>query len=193
MTGTTNPLYEWFGLNKAIFLSINSVHGPVFDKIAVVITHLGDPNLFPLYLALILMIRWRYSFAMPIRNIVVFVASYALTSVLIIPLLKAAFDYPRPLAVLGSTAVVVLGSPDTAHSFPSGHAAYAPLMAAALLPGLSRWGQTALVIYALLVCLSRISVGAHFPADIVAGAAISIVMVYCGLYVTGLFEKVNEN
>lgn len=187
MTTTYNPLYDWFGLNKAIFLAINSLHGPVVDRVAVVITHLGDPNLFPFYLALVLMARWRYPAAMPTRKVVVFAASYALSSVLIVPLLKTAFDFPRPLTVLGAAAVTVLGHPDAARSFPSGHAAFAVMMAASLLPGLSRLRQAALVSYAALVCLSRISVGAHFPADVVAGAAISIIIVSCVRYLSATF------
>lgn len=185
MTVTDNPLYDWFGLNKAIFLSINALHGPVFDQTALLITHLGAPHLFPFYLALVLLIRWRRPASMPMRNLVVFAVSYALISPLIIPLLKRAFDFPRPLTVLGADKVIVLGTPDAAHSFPSGHAAYATLMAAALLPGLPRSYQTAFVLYALLVSLSRISVGAHFPADVAAGAAISLTIVCCVRALTG--------
>lgn len=55
-------------------------------------------------------------------------------------------------------------------SFPSGHATTAFAVAAVviLLCGL-RW-RPALFVFGALVCLSRVIVGAHYPADVVAGA-----------------------
>ena len=185
----SNQLYDWFGLNESLFRYFNSVHGPVLDQLAVLITLLGHPRLFPFYLAIVLVVKWIRPTAMALRNIVVFAISYALSSALIVPILKAVVDLPRPLTALGAGAVAVLGSPDGMHSFPSGHAAFAVLMAASLVPGLPRWGQAALITYATLVCLSRVVVGAHFPADVVAGAAISIIVVSCARYATGLSKN----
>jgi len=97
----------------------------------------------------------------------------------LVPWLKATFDFPRPLTVLGTQAVTILGNPDPIHSFPSGHSAFATLMAASLAGGLPMRGKLALSAFAVLVCVSRIVVGAHFPADVVAGAAISLLVVWC--------------
>lgn len=178
MIAPENYLYDWFGLNKGLFLLINKIHAPIFDQLMLTITWLGHPGLYPFYIAVTLGWAWRRPKSMPLRNVVVFAVSYLVSSVLLIPALKSFFDLPRPLAVLGAQAVTVLGVPDSIHSFPSGHAAYAVLMAFSLMPGLPRKGKYVIWSYALLVCISRISVGAHFPADILAGVGISLCTVW---------------
>ena len=66
---------------------------------------------------------------------------------------------------------------DLNHSFPSGHAAFAVLMAASLMPRIASGAQLALIVFAALACVSRIWVGAHYPADVLAGALIALVIV----------------
>jgi len=69
--------------------------------------------------------------------------------------------------------VIVVGPPEFHHSFPSGHATFSVLLAAALSPGVPRAAKWALWVFAMLVCVSRVSVGAHFPADVLAGALLA--------------------
>jgi undecaprenyl-diphosphatase len=62
------------------------------------------------------------------------------------------------------------------HSFPSGHAARAFLIAvvaAGLGPG---WAALALWIWAPLVALARVAMGVHYVSDVVAGLAVGISM-----------------
>lgn len=62
------------------------------------------------------------------------------------------------------------------HSFPSGHAARAFLIAA--LAGLLGPSELALVlwIWAPLVALARVAMGVHYVSDIIAGAVVGIVV-----------------
>ena len=80
------------------------------------------------------------------------------------------FDYPLP------------GSP----SFPSGHALYAASVFGGLMALLSprlkhRWlrivGWTIAIALILLVGLSRIYLGVHYPSDVLAGYAIAVIWV----------------
>lgn len=67
------------------------------------------------------------------------------------------------------------------HSFPSGHAARAFLIAvvgSALGPA---WLGILLWIWAPLVALARVAMGVHYVSDIVAGAALGIVIALIGL------------
>ncbi|CAD5370597.1 putative PAP2 superfamily protein [Rubrivivax sp. A210] len=95
---------------------------------------------------------------------------------LLVQLLKGGFAMGRPLALLGPEAVQVIGMELRSRSMPSGHAAMAFTAAALLLAGPLRaaalpWRVLALLA-ALAVALSRIAVGAHWPSDVAAGAAL---------------------
>ena len=186
-----NNIYDWFGINQGIFLSINTIHTPALDQFMLFVTFLGHPRLFPFYIASILLLMWLKPAMMPQRNVVTFAVSYIVTAIFFVPLLKTFFDYPRPLIVLGKQNVTVLGTPDTLHSFPSGHSAFAILLAASLIPGIPRPGKIALVIFSLLVCVSRIAVGAHFPADIVGSFMLVLPVVFIVRFVIGPFKAGN--
>ena len=67
------------------------------------------------------------------------------------------------------------------HSFPSGHAARAFLIAvvaAALGPA---WAGVLLWIWAPLVSLARVAMGVHYASDIVAGMIVGIIVALIGL------------
>ena len=69
------------------------------------------------------------------------------------------------------------------HSFPSGHAARAFLIAT-IAAGLGPFGLAlALWIWAPLVALARVAMGVHYLSDIVAGALFGIVVALIGLQV----------
>ena len=62
------------------------------------------------------------------------------------------------------------------HSFPSGHATRAALlavMAVGLGPG---WFAAALLIWAPLVSLARVATGVHYVSDVLAGTLIGLLM-----------------
>jgi undecaprenyl-diphosphatase len=67
------------------------------------------------------------------------------------------------------------------HSFPSGHAARAFLIAV-LAAGIGPlWLAIALWIWAPLVSLARVAMGVHFLSDVVAGAVLGIFVGWIGL------------
>jgi undecaprenyl-diphosphatase len=75
---------------------------------------------------------------------------------------------PRPF-VAHSAHLLIASATDS--SFPSDHATAAFTVAGtALLRGLR--GRWALTLGALLVAIARVYVGAHYPADVIAGAAL---------------------
>ena len=69
------------------------------------------------------------------------------------------------------------------HSFPSGHAARAFLiavLASALAPF---WLATTLWVWAPLVALARVSMGVHYLSDVVAGALLGVIVALIGLQI----------
>ena len=171
-----SALYDWYGLNDALFLLLNGFHETWFDRFMQAVTSLGHPALYPFYIALALCWSLARPASLPLRNVAVFAVAYVSVSVILVPVLKGALDFPRPAALLGGLAVIV-GDPDAAQSFPSGHAAFAVALAASLGAGLGRMTRRVLATFALTVCVSRVCVGAHFPADVVAGALLALATV----------------
>ena len=101
---------------------------------------------------------------------------------LLVQTLKHALALPRPLAVLGAPAVHVIGDAMLGRSMPSGHSAQAFALAALLLPARAAWPLLALAL-ALAIALSRLAVGAHWPADVLVGAGLGLL---CGLLLARL-------
>ena len=86
---------------------------------------------------------------------------------------KRLFALPRPASILEPGHLHVIGETLRANAFPSGHSVTAFTLASVLVLASRRPGITAAwaVPGATLIALSRIAVGAHWPADIAAGAA----------------------
>jgi undecaprenyl-diphosphatase len=69
------------------------------------------------------------------------------------------------------------------HSFPSGHAARSFLIAV-IATGLGPVGVAILLwIWAPLVALARVAMGVHYVSDVVAGAALGIIVALIGLQI----------
>jgi undecaprenyl-diphosphatase len=92
-------------------------------------------------------------------------------------LLKRAVERPRPPAVLSPELFEVLGRPLTHGALPSGHSGTAlAVMAIVLLaqPAVRRrlWVTPVVVVLCVGVLWSRMACGAHWPWDVLTGAAI---------------------
>jgi membrane-associated phospholipid phosphatase len=86
-------------------------------------------------------------------------------------------DNPRPLEVLGMQSIHVIGEPVYIAAMPSGHTLAAFAVATAIYfstDAKSRPRAAWLFLLALGVGLSRLAVGAHWPADVAAGAALGV-------------------
>lgn len=67
------------------------------------------------------------------------------------------------------------------HSFPSGHAARAFLIAVVGTALAPPWLAAILWVWAPLVALSRVAMGVHYLSDIIAGAVLGVIVALLGL------------
>jgi undecaprenyl-diphosphatase len=91
-------------------------------------------------------------------------------------LFKQLINQPRPAAVLAPDQLVVIGEPLLRGAMPSGHAVTTLAVVGLLLSRARPLGQRlALGLAALVVVLARITVGAHWPADVCVGASLGLI------------------
>lgn len=182
-------LYDWGGANVWLFHVINDIRFVWLDKVMQLGTELGDHNLFPFYLGLLALCamavactsgqepaHYRLQVTRWMAVIAVFSCAYLFDG-LLLAVLKPALDFPRPPLALPPGTVQIVGTPEFHHSLPSGHSSFAMLVTASLWPVLKRGWRVAGVIFVLWVGVSRISLGAHFPADVMAGFLSSLAVV----------------
>ena len=182
-------LYDWGGANVWLFHVINDIRFVWLDKVMLLGTELGDHILFPFYLGLLTLCalvvaetpgeepaHYRLRVTRWMAVIAVFSCAYLFDG-LLLAVLKPALDFPRPPLALPPGTVQIVGTPEYHHSLPSGHSSFAMLVTASLWPVLKRGWREAGVIFVLWVGVSRISLGAHFPADVMAGFLSSLAVV----------------
>ena len=96
------------------------------------------------------------------------------------PALKMWFSVPRPLMAIDPALLNPMGSPPlSANSMPSGHALAASTLVCLIVlmyPSLLRRKALLipLILGGLVVAFSRVVVGAHWPADVLAGLGLGI-------------------
>ena len=178
--------YDWGGLNVWLFQTINAWHNNALDSLMLLGSSLAEHSLFPLYLGLLTLVGL---FATRGKNTTTLklwfsvVAVFALGNLAdgwVVGMLKDWFSFPRPPLALPPGSVHLVGNPELnlQHSLPSGHTSFAMLIAASSWPALNRpWRYTAITFVAW-AGLSRISLGAHFPADVAAGALSCLLVVW---------------
>ena len=203
--------YDWGGANVWLFHAINDIRFEWLDKLMLLGTALGDHSRFPLYLVLLTLVTL-FVLNLPVQNsalyqgrvkrwiavIAVFSLAYWLNG-LALGFLKPFLDFPRPPLALLPDTLHIIGTAEYHHSLPSGHSTFAMTVTASLWPILNRRWRAEFAGFVLWVGVSRISLGMHFPADVMAGFIFSLMLVLL-LYVAlqrgqvylAKFAKVDE-
>ena len=66
-------------------------------------------------------------------------------------------------------------------SFPSGHSTCSMAASVVLLKKLPKKAGIPLFVLGILICLSRLYVGVHYPTDVLMGAAVGIVSAFAAI------------
>ena len=113
----------------------------------------------------------------------ILLAGIVLTAVIVL-LIKFTVRRSRPAGEWG--AIYRKTDP---HSFPSGHAARAAMLATVALGIGPLWLGVLLLVWAPLVMLARVSMGLHYISDVIAGAIIGTVI---GLLVLAILPQISS-
>lgn len=176
-------------LNTAIESLVTQIRTPLVTTLFVWITQIGNPFVFAslaVFIAIMLILKGQaYEAALFLIALVVAVIS--------LTVLKNVFQISRPISDIYSA---------DGWSFPSGHATVAT--AFFFLIAHTFWGRmrnvrskTLLIVGsilgALLICFSRLYLGAHWTLDILAGIALGLLAVSFTILMFNVFIEENRS
>ena len=172
-----------FRNNTEWFLYVNAMTSHIPHTFWTHITNLGDTLLVSLILFPFIRKRPDIFWAL------VFAGLYA---ILINRGLKVLTDIDRPPAVLSHDIFTIIGPAYRSQSFPSGHTVTVTTIGTLFLYGVDRqWIKWVSFICILVVGLSRIALGVHWPLDVSAGFVFGWIGSMCGLC-TAAFLKLSS-
>ena len=157
-------------LDGGILLIIQEyIRNPILNPIVVFITSLGDEGLIWIVATILLLIPKKT------RKIGVMSALALLGSLIINNnIIKNIVARPRPYARLEDLTILIPKPGE--YSFPSGHTSSSFAAGVVFFRNLpKKWGVPALVL-AILIGLSRMYVGVHYPTDVLAGMIVGTLL-----------------
>jgi len=164
-------LIEW---DTAARVWLTTYHHPVADALMVGLSIIGRGSAvwIAITLAIVLIDSSRLREAGAV--VVALTLAATLTDLVIKPIVARA----RPFETAVATRVI--DRRPLAYSFPSGHTA-GSFAAAMTLSRLWPAGRVALWVLAILVSVSRIYVGVHYPLDVIGGAILGLACAWIAL------------
>lgn len=175
-------------IDESVFFFFNkTIANSVFDGIFPFITESDHWLLF--YLATFVWLFWKGGKVGRICAVALILA-VALNDAVVTKFLKEFFERERPCRALDGVRILVGCGPGK--SFPSAHASNN--FAAAYVFS-NYFPKITILFYAIaaLMAFSRVYVGVHYPADVVGGAVVGMVVGFVVVTsidkITGFFEK----
>ena len=144
-------------------------------RVAAVFAHSGDSWFWGAGLVLII---WRGDAAQRAWALQLLLAIAGLAAIVLV--IKFLIRRRRPPGEWGS--IYRLTDP---HSFPSGHAARAFLIAALVVAWGPSWLVPIVVLWAPLVALARVATGLHYLSDVLGGIVLGLVAAVIAVEVVG--------
>jgi undecaprenyl-diphosphatase len=175
-------------LDKQFFLILNGLHHPFFDQVMYYISH--KFTWIPLYVFLMVLVFIRYRWKGFL--VLVFVVILITLSDQLSVLAKNTFMRLRPCLEpsLEGLVHIVRGRCGGRYGFVSSHATNTFALAVFmnyLLGSRFRFVVPVMLTYAVLNAYSRVYLGVHYPADVIFGALLGVLI---GMFVYFLWAKV---
>jgi undecaprenyl-diphosphatase len=160
------------GFDDASMKFMGSHQVPWISNLMVEVTMLGTGIVVAMMIAVTALFLWLYDY----KNSATLLLVTTLGGMLLNNVLKLGFDRPRPQFFDWGTHAMT-------SSFPSGHAMSAAIvyptvayLAARLQK--SHWARVLTMLSAailvVLICLSRVYLGVHYPSDVIAGVVVGL-------------------
>jgi undecaprenyl-diphosphatase len=160
------------GFDDAAMKFMGSHQVPWISNMMVEVTTLGTGIVVAMIIAVSALFLWLYDY----KNSATLLLVTTIGGLLLNNVLKLGFDRPRPQFFDWGTHVM-------SSSFPSGHAMSAAIVyptvayLAARLQKSGWWRLVTMLVAAflvLLICMSRVYLGVHYPSDVLAGVVVGL-------------------
>ena len=162
---------------------LEGLRNPVLDKLFAVLTYLGGEIVF---VALAVIVYWCVS-----KKSGYYIIAAGVGGTVINQVLKIFCAVPRPWVRDPNFTIVESARAEaTGYSFPSGHSQNSAVSMGGLAMSVKKtWLRWLCWVLVALVCLSRMYLGVHTPADVLVGLGTGLVLVF-GLW--PLFQASEE-
>jgi len=162
-------LHMTLAWNQSLFLWLNAACAALPDWLWASLTITGHTSVVFALFAPLLLPHQRQG-----TMVITGLLATALVGGIVSWVVKESLQIPRPPAVLTLDQFHLIGHRLDVVSFPSGHTLSAFAVATLLILGLGwrGWRLIGVLVFASLVGLSRIAVGAHWPLDVLGGAVL---------------------
>jgi signal peptidase II len=182
--------YDWLGLNQKIFqeLYLQTPEAPT-SQILHFLHNIAGFDTAPYWLAYFCVLIILGALFSIIRNghpaqycgraftLIVAITASIYATMFAIDFLKSYFSFLRPYAAIyGITPLFVMDADAATRAFPSGHAALAACLISSIWVRLGGGLKLIGFGFVVAVCWSRVAAGVHFPADVLAGALIGMLI-----------------
>ncbi|MDP1723065.1 MAG: phosphatase PAP2 family protein [Candidatus Gottesmanbacteria bacterium] len=161
-----------------LFLFLNHLpHTGLSNLLALTLSGVGTAGIIWFIMTAILFLKEQkkdHRFFLP------FVLSGGTSWAVVELVLKPLFGRIRPTELMGA---IIVGSGSDGFSFPSGHATIAFAMATVLAHKEPKW-RWVFISLAVLISLSRIYLGKHYPLDVIMGGLIGTAIGFLSRIVT---------
>ena len=144
------------------------------DPIVLFLTALGNGGAVWIALTACFLIQKKYQ-----KTGIAMALSLILVALITNVLLKNLVMRPRPYTMIPELHALVTAAD---WSFPSGHSTSSIAAAFVMFRELPRNIGVPALVLAVIICLSRLYVGVHYPTDVLCGAAIGLLSAVCAMH-----------
>lgn len=165
-----------------IIRGIQSISNSFLDKVAQIVTFLGEETIVIIIIGL-----FYYVFNKEFGKKLAYVV---LTSGLVNGVVKNFVKAPRPIGEEGIRSLRTETA--TGYSFPSGHTQNAAALYSSVVRYSKKkvWPKIIVAVIIVLVALSRLYLGVHYPVDVIVGGVLGVAISIIGML---LYDKVKTN